>query len=75
MKILLVEDNNRIADALAEALTHQYYIVDIALDGQAGWEFVEVFPYDLIVLDVILPKLDGISLCQKLRKRVIQCLF
>lgn len=69
MKILLVEDDNRIADALAEALTDQYYIVDIALDGQAGWEFVEVFPYDLIVLDVMLPKLDGISLCQKLRKK------
>lgn len=54
---------------MASALTDQYYIVDIALDGQAGWEFVEVFPYDLIVLDVMLPKLDGISLCQQLRKK------
>lgn len=69
MKILLVEDDNRIADALAEALTDQYYTVDIALNGQAGWEFVELFPYDLIVLDVMLPKLDGISLCQQLRKK------
>lgn len=69
MKILLVEDDNRIADALAEALSDQYYTVDIALDGQAGWEFVQVFPYDLIVLDVMLPKLDGINLCQQLRKK------
>jgi two-component system, OmpR family, response regulator len=69
MKILLVEDDNRIADALAEALADQYYIVDIALDGQTGWEFVEAFFYDLIVLDVMLPKLDGISLCQQLRQK------
>lgn len=67
MKILLVEDDDQIAAALAEALTKQHYAVDTAADGQAGWEMVEVFTYDLLLLDVMLPKLDGISLCQWLR--------
>lgn len=67
MRILFVEDDKRIANALAEALTDQHYVVDIAPDGQIAWEFVEAFPYELIVLDVMLPKLDGVSLCQQLR--------
>jgi DNA-binding response OmpR family regulator len=69
VKILLVEDDERIALALAEALTDQHYVVDIASDGQVGWEFVEIFFYDLIVLDIMLPQLDGISFCQQLRRR------
>ncbi|MEG3833066.1 MULTISPECIES: response regulator transcription factor [unclassified Microcoleus] len=69
MKILLVEDDYRIAQALAEALTDQHYAVDIAADGQEGWNFAEAFTYDLILLDVMLPKLDGISLCQRLRRQ------
>lgn len=69
MKILLVEDDQRIAESLAEALTDQRYNVDIATDGQAGWEFVESFTYDLLLLDVMLPKLDGISMCRQLRSQ------
>ncbi len=67
MKILLIEDDDRIALSLAEALTDQHYIIDIALDGQAGWDYIETYPYDLILLDIMLPKLDGITLCKKLR--------
>ena len=67
MKILLVEDDERIADALKEALTDQNYSVDMATDGEEGWRFVEACAYDLIVLDVMLPKLDGIRLCQRMR--------
>ncbi|MEG4118728.1 response regulator transcription factor [Microcoleus sp. N9_B4] len=67
MRILLVEDDDRIAQALAEALTDQHYAVDIAADGQEGWNFAETFTYDLILLDVMLPKIDGITLCQGLR--------
>jgi two-component system, OmpR family, response regulator len=67
MRILLVEDDDRIAQALAEALTDRYYTVDVAADGEAGWDFAQACPYDLIVLDIMLPKLDGISLCQRLR--------
>ncbi len=69
MKVLIVEDDERIAEALAEALTDQHYTVDIATDGEAGWDLVEAFSYDLVLLDVMLPKLDGISLCQQIRSQ------
>jgi DNA-binding response OmpR family regulator len=69
MQILLVEDDVQLSASLVEALTAQRYLVDLARDGNAAWERVERFEYDLIVLDVTLPKLDGIKLCQRLRNR------
>jgi two-component system, OmpR family, response regulator len=72
MRILLVEDDRRIAEPLAEALTSQHYVVDIAEDGQQGWELVEAFDYNLLLLDVMLPKLDGISLCKQVRAQGYQ---
>jgi len=68
MKILLVEDDERIARALAEALSDQNYAVDIAIDGEEGWDYVEAYQYSLILLDWMLPKLDGIHFCQRLRQ-------
>lgn len=68
MRILVVEDDNFIAKALTEVLSSQNYTVEVASDGQAGWELIQVFAYDLIMLDVMLPKLDGISLCRLLRE-------
>jgi DNA-binding response OmpR family regulator len=68
MRILLVEDEKRIAQALAETLKDRQYIVDIATDGEMGWDFIETLSYDLILLDIMLPKLDGISLCKRLRQ-------
>lgn len=67
MRILLVEDNVRLAEALAEALTDQLYVIDVVKDGESAWEHVKAIAYDAILLDVMLPKLDGISLCQRLR--------
>lgn len=69
MKLLLVEDDDRIATSLTEALSDQHYVVDVAIDGQEGWDLIEAFPYDLVLLDVMLPKLDGISLCHRLRQQ------
>jgi diguanylate cyclase (GGDEF)-like protein len=69
MRVLLVEDDELVAQTLVKALRDQHYTVDIATDGQAGREFAEVCAYDLIVLDVRLPKLDGITLCQQWRSR------
>lgn len=69
MRILLVEDDLQLAASLAEALTAQCYAVDLARDGESAWEQTKVFVYDLILLDVTLPKLDGIGLCQRLRDR------
>lgn len=67
MKILVVEDDENIIIPIEEYLDEQNYIVEVASDGQAAREFLDVFDYDLIVLDIMLPKLDGISLCQQLR--------
>jgi len=67
MRILIVEDDELTAKALVSVLSNQNYAVEVATDGQAGWELVQAFTYDLIMLDVILPKVDGISLCQRLR--------
>jgi DNA-binding response OmpR family regulator len=71
MRILLVEDDELLAEALAEALNDQRYVVDVAHDGEAGWDQSQILEYDLILLDVMLPKLDGFSLCRRLRSR--QC--
>lgn len=68
MRILLVEDDRRIARALAETFKDRQYIVDIATDGEMGWNSIETLNYDLILLDIMLPKLDGISLCKRLRQ-------
>lgn len=67
MRILIVEDDDRIAKPLAEFLKRQHHIVDITTDGLAAWEWSQSALYELILLDLMLPKLDGISLCKRLR--------
>jgi len=68
MKILLVEDDEQLAGALVEVLIDkQHHTVDHVTDGEMGWEFIEATSYDLIILDMMLPKLNGINLCQRLR--------
>lgn len=69
MRILVVEDDIQIADMLAEALTNCQYVVDIAQDGEEAWNYAQTLEYDLVLLDITLPKLNGIRLCQKLRDR------
>ncbi|NEP17804.1 MAG: response regulator transcription factor [Leptolyngbya sp. SIO4C1] len=72
MRLLLVEDDERIADALAEDLSDQNYAVDVVYDGQSGWDYAEANTYDLILLDVMLPEVDGITLCRRLRSAGLQ---
>ncbi|HEY9616784.1 MAG TPA: response regulator [Microcoleaceae cyanobacterium] len=72
MRILIVEDDEFTAKALSSILSDQNYAVETTADGETGWELVESFSYDLILLDVMLPKLDGISLCQRIRSRGLQ---
>ncbi|MGK7953206.1 MAG: response regulator transcription factor [Xenococcaceae cyanobacterium] len=69
MKILVVEDDERISDAVTEYLSDLHYAVEAVYDGEAAWDLLDVFTYDLILLDVMLPKIDGITLCQKLRAK------
>ncbi|MEB3357930.1 MAG: response regulator [Synechococcales bacterium] len=67
MRILLVDDDEALMDGLAAELIRQQYAVDIATDGEMAWEFLQLFSYDLLVLDVELPKRNGIELCRMLR--------
>lgn len=72
MKILLVEDDEPTANALATSLTDDRHTVNIATDGHMGLMLAETYDYDLILLDVMIPKLDGISICRKLRSQGMQ---
>jgi diguanylate cyclase (GGDEF)-like protein len=67
MKILLIEDDEHLAKTLETVLSQQHHTIDVAKDGLKGWDLAETFTYDLILLDVMLPKLDGISLCRRMR--------
>ncbi|HBL14972.1 MAG TPA: DNA-binding response regulator [Cyanobacteria bacterium UBA11162] len=67
MKILLVEDDEFQAEVVAEFLCDHLHTVDVATDGEMAWEQLQLFEYDLILLDVMMPKLNGIGLCQRLR--------
>ncbi|MGP1384546.1 MAG: response regulator [Thainema sp.] len=67
MKILLVEDDEIFIAAIATSLACQNYTVESVTDGEQGWEYAQATLYDLIVLDINLPGLDGISLCRQLR--------
>jgi DNA-binding response OmpR family regulator len=67
MQILLGEDDVHLSTSLAEALTAQRYVMDLVRDDEAAWERLCAFEYDLMLLDVTLPRLDGIKLCKRLR--------
>lgn len=66
-KILLVEDDEKLVANLADKLRAEGYEVSTASDGESGWEMARGDSYDLIVLDIMLPRLDGISLCRLIR--------
>ncbi|MBS4957335.1 MAG: response regulator transcription factor [Clostridium sp.] len=66
-KILVVEDDNQIQELIVEFLSSQDYIVDTANDGVQGYEKFKSGKYDLVILDVMMPKLDGHSLCKMIR--------
>ncbi len=68
MRILLVEDDPRIAQTLGAVLRQNHYTVDLAEDGELGLNFAQTYEYDLILLDLMLPKRDGFGVCRELRK-------
>src|ERR1700730_11085290 len=67
MYILVVEDQRKIAAFLRRGLQEQGYAVDVAADGEEALDFAASAAYDLIVLDIILPRRDGRSVCRELR--------
>ncbi|MAG36980.1 MAG: hypothetical protein CL878_12160 [Dehalococcoidia bacterium] len=69
MRVLLVEDEARIVDFVARGLTEQGDAVDVAPDGDEALQWTDVAEFDVLVLDVMLPGLDGIQVCRTLRKK------
>ena len=68
MRLLIVEDEAKIAAFIRRGLKEEGYTVDVAVDGEEGYVLASTQDYDLVVLDVMLPKLDGFSLCRRLRQ-------
>ena len=68
MRCLLVEDEKKVADFVARGLRAERFSVDVAHDGDAGWDFASRFEYDLVVLDLMLPGLSGSDFLDRLRR-------
>jgi DNA-binding response OmpR family regulator len=71
MRVLVVEDELRIAQFIRQGLTEAGYAVDLAMDGQEGQAYTRAAAYDVIVLDLMLPKLSGLGVLKQLRERGI----
>lgn len=68
MRVLVVEDTKRIADSIKQGLVQEGYAVDVEYDGESGLLAGTHEPYDIIILDVLLPEIDGYEVCQRLRQ-------
>ena len=71
MRILVVEDEHRIANSIKKGLEQERYAVDVAYTGTDGFDLASTETYDLIILDIMLPEMDGITICKELRKNNI----
>lgn len=71
MRILIVEDEHRIANTIKKGLEQEHFTVDIAYDGTTGFDLASVEEYNLLILDRMLPRLDGLEMCKKLRSENI----
>ena len=73
MKILVIEDSIRLADTIAEALQNENYQVDTAHDGLTGYEHASTGIYDMIILDLMLPKMNGYEVSFFFAQRRTKC--
>jgi len=71
MKILVIEDEHKIANSIKKGLEQETYAVDIAYDGIKGFDLASVEEYDVIILDLMLPGMNGLEICKKLRQEKI----
>ncbi len=71
MRILIVEDEHRIAQSIKKGLEQETYAVDVAYDGEEGYDLASTEEYDLFIIDRLLPKIEGVELCRRLRKEHI----
>lgn len=67
MRILIVEDDPGVSGFILKGLREERYAVDLAIDGEAGLSMAGLTPYDLIILDIMLPKMNGFEVCRNLR--------
>jgi DNA-binding response OmpR family regulator len=72
MRILIIEDEKYLAEPTAQSLKKNNYTVDLAFDGESGLYFVLTNIYDVIILDIMLPKMDGLSLLREARKNGVE---
>lgn len=72
MKVLIVEDEKRLANLLKKGLEEHAFVVDLCYDGEEGLYQAETSPYDAIVLDVMMPKMDGFTVLRKLREQNLE---
>lgn len=72
MRVLVVEDEKLLAEQIKNQLLQQQFSVDLAVDGADGWFKLSEYPYDLAIIDLGLPKMDGLSLIRKARKQEIK---
>ena len=68
MRILLIEDEPKVSALVKRGLTAERYAVDVSADGREGLEYSEAYPYDLILLDLMLPRLSGVEVLQRIRR-------
>lgn len=71
MRILVIEDEHKIANAIKKGLQHESYAVDVKYNGTEGYDMASIEQYDVIILDIMLPGMDGIEICKKLREQNI----
>lgn len=71
MRILIVEDERLLADSIKSLLTKKGFEVDVAYDGETGKEYAELGIYDLLILDIMMPKMDGYEVAKKVREKHI----
>ena len=72
MRLLVVEDENLLAQQIKEQLQQQQFSVDVAMDGDDGWFKLSEYPYDLAIIDIGLPKMDGLTLIRKARQKALK---
>lgn len=68
MRILVVEDEHKIANSIKKGLEQESYAVDVAYDGEYGYDLAATEDYDVIILDLMLPEMSGMEICRKLRE-------
>ena len=71
-KILVVEDDDFLREVYVETLTDEGYVVEMAIDGEEGMQKIKQGGYDLVLLDIVMPKIDGLNVVKKIKSEGVQ---